>query len=53
MFCAVPEPGVAWDPDAPMMPPVAAPCLLPLPSRSESTLGSALLARFDCPNENG
>lgn len=39
---------MACEPDAPMMPPVAAPSLFPRPSRSESTRGSALLARFDC-----
>jgi hypothetical protein len=47
VFWAVPEPGVACDPDAPIMPPLAAPCLFPRPSRSESTRGSALLAMFD------
>jgi len=50
VFWAVPEPAVAWLPDAPKTPPVLAPCLLPRPSRSLSTLGSTLLAMFDCQN---
>lgn len=40
--------GVAIEPVAPMMPPLAAPCLFPRPERSESTRGSRLLAGFDC-----
>jgi hypothetical protein len=47
VFCAVPRPGVAWLPAAPKIPPVAAPWRLPRPSKSESTRGSNLLAKFE------
>jgi len=48
VFCAVPEPGVAWVPDDPRMPPVVdAPWRLPVELKSLSTRGSTLLARFE------
>jgi hypothetical protein len=41
VFCAVPDPGVAWVPEEPKSPPlVEAPWRLPVLERSLSTLGS-------------